>query len=250
MAYSLPKLYAVIAGAGPGTGAAIARKFAKRYTVVLLARSSETLLPLEKDIEERGGEALGITTDVTSVESVKSAFGTIDERLGKNSICAAAIFHASGKLARKPFLEQSEAEFSSPYNVNCKGGFYFSQAVLPRLLQATKEKVLHPPTLIFTGATASLKGSAMFASFAVGKFATRALAQSIAREFGPRGVHVSHAIIDGVIDLPSSANYLADAGPDAKINVEAIADTYWYLHTQQVSGFTHELEIRPFVEKW
>lgn len=81
----------------------------------------------------------------------------------------------------------------------------------------------HPPTLIFTGATASLKGSAMFSSFAVGKFATRAMAQSLAREFGPQGVHVSHAIIDGVIDLPTSANYLADAGPEAKIAPDTVS---------------------------
>jgi NAD(P)-dependent dehydrogenase (short-subunit alcohol dehydrogenase family) len=107
--------------------------------------------------------------------------------------------------------------------LNSKGGFFFSQAVLPRLITAAKAKVTHPPTLIFTGATASLKGSAMFASFAVGKFATRALVQSLSREFGPQGVHVSHAIIDGVIDLPGSANYLADAGPDAKINTETVS---------------------------
>lgn len=97
---------------------------------------------------------------------------------------------------------------------------------MPRLIRATKEKVPHPPTLIFTGATASLKGSAMFASFAVGKFATRAMAQSLAREFGPQGVHVSHAIIDGVIDLPLSVNYLTDKGPEAKVAVDTVSVSF------------------------
>ncbi|RDW79473.1 7-alpha-hydroxysteroid dehydrogenase [Coleophoma cylindrospora] len=245
------RIYAVIAGAGPGTGAAVARKFAEAYPVVLLARRAESYDKLVKEINESGGSAVGIATDVANADSVKAAFQTIDEKFGKDASCASAVFNASGKLALKPFLELTEAEFENPYNVNCKGGFYFSQAVLPRLLKGTSQSELkHPPTLLFTGATASLKSSAKFSSFAVAKFATRALAQSLAREFGPRGVHVGHVVIDGVIDLPTSKEYLKDAGPDAKIDPASIADTYWYLHTQPRSGFTHELEVRPFVEKW
>jgi NAD(P)-dependent dehydrogenase (short-subunit alcohol dehydrogenase family) len=95
--------------------------------------------------------------------------------------------------------------------------------VLPRLLKATETHPTHPPTLIFTGATASLKASANFSSFAVSKFATRALAQSLTREFGPKGIHVAHAIIDGIIDTPGTADYMKDAGPDAKIDPDTVS---------------------------
>jgi NAD(P)-dependent dehydrogenase (short-subunit alcohol dehydrogenase family) len=107
---------------------------------------------------------------------------------------------------------------------NSKGGFYFSQAILPCLLKGADQSPKHPPTLLFTGATASLRNSAFFSSFAVGKFATRALVQSLAREFGPKGVHAGHVIIDGVIDLLESKEYLKDAGPDAKISPASVSD--------------------------
>lgn len=108
-----------------------------------------------------------------------------------------------------------------------KGAFLFSQATLPLLLKAVESSsgAKYPPTLIFTGATASLKGSAQMASFATGKFALRALAQSLAREFAPKGVHVAHAVIDGVIDIPRTKEWMKDAGPDAKISAEAVRTT-------------------------
>lgn len=128
-----------------------------------------------------------------------------------------------------------------------RGGFHFAQACLPLLLDATN--LQYPPTLIFTSATAAMKGSAMCSSFATGKFAMRALAQSLAREFGPKGVHTVHAIIDGVIDIERTKQYKFEH-EDAKIKPEAIADSYWYLHTQPRTCFTNELDIRPYIEKW
>ena len=104
-----------------------------------------------------------------------------------------------------------------------KGAFLFSQATLPLLLKGVDASSKYPPSLIFTGATASIKGSAMMSSFASGKFALRALSQSLAREFGPKGVHVSHAIIDGVIDIPLTKEWLKDAGPDAKISADGVS---------------------------
>ena len=102
-----------------------------------------------------------------------------------------------------------------------------------------------------TGATASLRGSAKFGDFAAGKFAVRALSQSLAREFGPQGVHVAHSIVDGVIDIPRTKTYNVNGGgPDSKIDPDAIADSYWYLHTQPRNHFTLELDTRPFVEKF
>lgn len=127
------------------------------------------------------------------------------------------------------------------------GAFHFSQAVVP-LLQSSTKISPHPPSLIFTGATASVKGSARFAAFATMKFALRAMAQSLAREFGPEGVHVAHAVIDGAIDIPAHKQW--DLGEDGKISPDAIADAYWWLSTQPKSAFTWEIDIRPGKEKW
>ncbi|KAF2842303.1 NAD(P)-binding protein [Patellaria atrata CBS 101060] len=244
------KLVAVVAGVGPGTGAAIARRFAAKYPIVLLARNPDNFKSLVSEINERGGKAIGISTDISSASSVQSAFGKIKEEFGNDVGLAAAVFNASGKFLKKPFLELTEEEYLSEYVVAGKGAFLFSQATLPLLLKSTERNPNHPPTLIFTGATASVKGSPQFSSFANGKFALRALSQSLAREFYPKGVHVAHAIIDGVIDIPKTKEWLKDAGPDAKINPDAIADSYWHLHTQPRSTFTQEIDIRPWVEKW
>lgn len=134
----------------------------------------------------------------------------------------AAIFNASGGFLRKPFLELPEDVFATSLNVSANGGFLFSQATLPLLLKGVEQKSEHPPSLIFTGATASVKANANMASFATGKWALRALSQSLAREFGPKGVHVSHAIIDGVIDIPRTKEYLKDLGPEAKLSADGV----------------------------
>ncbi|KIV86860.1 hypothetical protein, variant [Exophiala sideris] len=245
---SSQKAWAVVAGVGPGTGASVARRFAKQYSVALLARNPSNYEPLVKEIESAGGKAVGISTDCADGKSVKNAFEQLKKEMGGAPL-AAAIYNVGGRFIRKPFLELNEEEFESGWDANGRGGFHFSQAVLPLLLEALKGSPEHPPTLIFTSATAAMKGSALCSSFATGKFAMRALAQSLAREFGPKGVHVSHAIIDGVIDIERTKHYQFDH-PDAKIKPEAIADSYWYLHTQPRTCFTNELDIRPYIEKW
>jgi NAD(P)-dependent dehydrogenase (short-subunit alcohol dehydrogenase family) len=162
----------------------------------------------------------------------------------------AAVFNASGRFVRKPFLDLTEDEFFAGLDVSGRGAFLFSKAFLPLLLNSVNQSPTHPPTLIFTGATASVKANALMSSFTTGKFALRALSSSLAKEFGPKGVHVSHAIIDGVIDIPRTKEWMKDAGPDAKIAADGIADSYWNLHTQPRSAFTWEVDIRPYVEKW
>ncbi|KAH1427127.1 hypothetical protein KXV53_006854 [Aspergillus fumigatus] len=215
------KALAVIAGVGPGTGASIARRFAKAYSVVVLSRNPANFEPLVQEINSSGGQALGISADVTDSTSVKSAFEKIAQQYAGVPL-AAAVF-------------------------NPAGAFNFAKSALPLLLQA--QGLQHPPTLIFTGATASVKGSANFAAFATGKFALRALAQSLAREFGPKGVHVSHVIIDGVIDIPRTKAWTFEH-EDAKLDPDAIAESYWHLHTQPRTTFGFELDLRPYVEKW
>ncbi|KAE8419710.1 hypothetical protein BDV36DRAFT_307665 [Aspergillus pseudocaelatus] len=240
------KPFAIIAGVGPGTGASIARKFAQAYSVVLLARNPANFTPVVEEINANGGQATGISADLSDTNSVKSAFEKINQQYGGSTL-AAAVFNSGGGFVRKPFLELTEEEFVSGFESQGKGGFNFAQRTLPLLEKATG--LQHPPTLIFTGATASLKGSALFSAFASGKFALRALAQSLAREFGPKGVHVSHVIIDGVIDIPRTKAWTFEH-EDAKLDPGAIADSYWHLHTQPRTTWGFELDLRPYVEKW
>jgi len=241
--------YSIVAGVGAGTGRSVALKFAKTYPVVLLARNPANFEPIVKEIKAGGGQAIGISTDTSSASSVKSAFEEINKEF-KGKKLAAAIFNVGGGFVRKPFLELTQEEYEGGFKSNGLGIYLFAQATLPLLLDSV-ESSPHPPSLILTGATASLRGSATSASFASGKFALRATGQSLAREFGPKGVHVAHAIIDGVIDIPRTHDWPVNGGvPDGKISADAIADSYWYLHTQPRSHFTQELDVRPYVEKF
>ncbi|KAF2808453.1 NAD(P)-binding protein [Mytilinidion resinicola] len=244
------KLVAIVAGVGPGTGAAVARKFAAAYPVVLLARNPENFESLAKEINGNGGKAIGISTDISDSKSVDAAFEKIEKEFGPGVSAAAAVFNASGRFVRKPFLELTEEDFTAGLDVSGKGAFLFSKATLPLLLKGVEQGSKYPPALIFTGATASIRGSAQMSSFASGKFALRALSQSLAREFGPKGVHVSHAIIDGVIDIPRTKEWLKDAPADAKLSADGIAEVYWQLHTQHRSTFAWEIDLRPYIEKW
>ncbi|KAM5434244.1 hypothetical protein MferCBS31731_006738 [Microsporum ferrugineum] len=213
------KAIAVIAGVGPGTGASIARRFSRTYPVALLARNPKNYEGVIEDITSSGGQAIGIRADVSNASDVKQAFADID-RAFPGSLLAAAIYNVGGGLTVKPFLELSEDDFTQG----------FKTTGLP-------------------GATASLKGSAKFSSFAAGKFSLRAVAQSVAREFGPQGIHVCHAVVDGVIDTERTS-HIQSGLSDAKLDPEAIAETYWHLHSQPRTTFTHEIDLRPCIEKW
>ncbi|ETS85021.1 hypothetical protein PFICI_03046 [Pestalotiopsis fici W106-1] len=238
--------FALVAGAGPGTGRSIALRFAKLYPTVLLARRRENFDGIVNEIEAAGGTALGITADVSDPAAVQAAFATIKKEM-PNSKLAAAVYNVNGGFAMKPFLDLKAEDLESSLDGTVRAGFTYAQHCLPLLLDAVSQAP-HPPSLIFTGATASLKASAQFASFAAGKFALRALTQSLAREFGPRGVHVAHVIIDGLIDTPRARGF---AGKDqVMISPDAIAESYWYLHTQDKSAFTQELDLRPHSEKF
>jgi NAD(P)-dependent dehydrogenase (short-subunit alcohol dehydrogenase family) len=215
-------------------------KFAKTYPVALLARNPANYESIVKEIKAAGGQAIGISTDVSSESSVKNAFAEIQKEF-KGKKLAAAIYNVGGRFVRKPFLELTLEEYEAGYEANgydlltlsidscadigCfrKGFFLFAQAVLPGLLESVPDSP-HPPSLIITGATASLRGSATMSSFASGKFALRATGQSLAREFGPKGVHVAHAIIDGVIDIPRTRDWPVNGGvEDGKISSDAVS---------------------------
>jgi len=241
---------AIVAGVGSGTGASVARRFATAYPVVLLARNPSSYEKLAEEINSSGGKAIGISTDLASPDSVKQAFQTIEEQF-KDAPVAAAIFNASGPFVRKPILEIGVDDLSKALDVSVKGAFVFSQHALPGLVKHAKDSsAKHPPALIYTGATASVKANAFMSAFTTPKFALRALATSIAKEYGPQGVHVSHAIIDGAIDIDRMKEYLKNHPAEASINPNDIAEAYWNLHTQTRRGFTFEIDIRPSLEKW
>jgi len=250
-----PKLYAIIAGAGSGTGASLARKFAQTYTTILIARKESTIGPLVSEINANphtSNRAIGLTADLSSATSLAAAFASLKAQLPPDALLAAAVFNASGGHARKPFLELTREEFTAGWEGNGLGLYNFAQLALPLLLQAVESgQTLYPPTLLLTGATASVRGSALFGSFAVGKFGVRALGQSLAREFHPKGVHVAHVIVDGGIDTPWGKERVVNGGAvDGKLSPDGMADTYWSLHTQPRSVFTQEIDMRPFIEKF
>ncbi|KAJ4190650.1 hypothetical protein NW759_016715 [Fusarium solani] len=240
--------YTIIAGAGSGTGRAAAIRFSKTYPVVLLARRPESYEDTVRDITQGGGRAIGIVADVTDVSSLNRAFDTVGQAL-PNFKLAAAVYNVNSGFMMKPFLELQPEEFQNSFGRTGDAFFNFAQRTLPLLREAVQDSP-HPPTLITTGATASVKASAGFAAFAAGRFAMRAFNQSLAREFGPQGIHVAHVVIDGLIDTPASKAWGTSDVAGSKIQPDAIAETYWHLHTQPRSAFTQEMDIRPFSEKF
>ncbi len=235
------KRVAVIMGVGTGLGSKIAQRFAREgFAIGLIARNADSLAQVEAQITEAGGVALSLPADVTDANTLATAFTHLRSQLGKPSVLvynAAQFLHAS-------LLDITPEKFEAMWKVNCLGAFLGVQQVLPDMLAQQQG------TIIFTGATASLRGSKGFAGMAVGKFGLRALAQSLAREFSPQGIHVAHVIIDGMIDTQRVRSMFPDANPSTFLSPDAIAETYWQLHQQDSSAWTLELDLRPSVEKF
>jgi NAD(P)-dependent dehydrogenase (short-subunit alcohol dehydrogenase family) len=232
---------AAILGIGPGLGAAVARRFAREgYTVALMARREESLAPMREEIEDEGGNALPVPADATDPASVASAFRRVRGELGDPEV----FVYNAGAFKMGGILDLSPEEFDACFKANCAGAFYAAQQVLPAMVEAGRG------TVLFTGATAALRGSARFSALAVGKFGLRALAQSMAREFGPQGIHVSHVVIDGQIDTPRVREMSPGREEHTMLSPDAIAETYWQLHSQDCSAWTLELDLRPSVERF
>ncbi|KAK6069259.1 short chain dehydrogenase [Seiridium cupressi] len=227
-------------------GRSIALRFGKTYPLVLLARKHESFDSIVTEINEAGGSARGIAADVSDSAALKAALESVGKEL-PGSRLAAAVLNVNAGFLMKPFLETKREDLETSLNGSAGALFSFAQNCMPLLLDSVSSSP-HPPSLIITGATASLKASANLSSFAAGRFALRALGQSLAREFGPQGVHVAHAIIDGLIDTPRVREHMSNVKEGTMISPEAIADSYWYLHTQHPSAFTQELDLRPHME--
>lgn len=232
------------AGASRGVGGALARRFAAEgHHVIIAGRTEAKVSALAAEVEAAGGSAEPARMDVTSDADQDALFALASKRGD-----VAAILYNAGNNAIIPF-EQLDAEtFEAFWRVGCFGGFLTAQRAIP-LLRAQGRG-----SLFFTGASGSLRGKANFAHFASMKAGLRMLAQSLAREFGPEGVHVAHFLIDGVIDgemvRTRFGDYLDQLGKDGGLSPDAIADAFWYVHNQPKSAWTHELDLRPFKENW
>ena len=234
---------AVIVGAGPGLGSALARNFAGHGLRVAAARrTADALSTLTVQL---GVDSRAYACDATSEQDVAKLFASVQADLGVPRL---VVFNA-GAFVRKGALETSVEEFERCWRVGCLGGFLVGREAVRSML-ASKRDGRHQGTLIFTGATASLRGGARFHNLAVPKFGLRALAQSMAREFQPLGIHVAHAIIDGQIESERSGYTTAERGEDAVLDPNAIAEAYYQLHRQPASAWTLELDLRPYAEKF
>lgn len=232
------------AGASQGVGGALSRKFASEGCHVIVAgRTEAKVSALADEVKSAGGSAEPFVVDVTSANDQDALF----EHAATKGELTAVLYNA-GNNAIIPF-EQLDAEtYEAFWRVGCLGAFLTAKRAIPVLKQQSEG------SLFFTGASGSLRGKSNFAHFASMKAGLRMLAQSLAREFGPAGVHVAHFIIDGVIDgdmvRSRFGEYLDQLGEDGGLSPEAIADAYWYVHTQPRSAWTHELDLRPFKENW
>lgn len=236
---------ALIIGAGDATGAAIAKRFARGgYAACLTRRSADKLESLVEAIRAEGGEAHGFAADARKEEDVEALVERIEREVGPIEVM---VFNIGANVPAS-ILDETARKYFKIWEMACFSAFLSGREVAKRMV------VRQRGTIIFTGATASLRGSANFAAFSGAKHALRALAQSMARELQPRNIHVAHVVIDGAIDT----NFIRESFPeryalkdeDGILNPDHIAENYWHLHTQPRDAWTHELDLRPWTERW
>ena len=236
---------AVVAGVGAerGLGAAICRRFAlEGYNVLIGGRTPAKIEAVAAGIEHAGGHATPVVTDVTSEADITALF---DLAMDGDQPADVAVYNA-GNNRLLDFRDLPAATFEDFWRVGCFGGFLFGREAARRLVP------LGRGTVLFTGASASLRGKPGFAHFAAAKAGLRAISQSMAREYGPLGIHVAHVVVDGGIAgerlLTARPHLLQERGADGLLGIEAIAEMYWQLHRQPRSAWTQEIDLRPFKE--
>ena len=230
---------AIVFGVGPGLGWALARRFAAaNMEVAAVARDKAKLNSLIRS--EGSHDIRSYAADVSSGDDVLRVFDGVDRDLGEPDL---VVFNA-GAFQKANVLDIDSADFERCWRIGCLGGLLVAQAAARRMVKRGHG------TIIFTGATAALRGSAGFANLAVPKFGLRALAQSMARELGPQGVHVGFVIIDGQIESERYRHLVEERGEDSLLAPDAIAELYLQLHRQPRSAWSHEIDVRPWSEKF
>jgi NAD(P)-dependent dehydrogenase (short-subunit alcohol dehydrogenase family) len=240
---------AILVGAGDAIGAAVARRFAEGgYTVCICRREAAKSQGLVDELKAKGHSIHAFSVDARQEAEVQKLFAEVEQSIGPIEVC---LFNA-GSNVNKPLIETTEKLFFKAWELACYAGF---------LVGREAARVMVPRgrgTIFFTGATASLRGGQGFAAFSAAKFGLRGVAQAMARELGPKNIHVVHLIIDAGVDSEAihqrmkAANGVdaSDIPPDSLTKTSSIAEAYWFAHQQTRDGWTHELDLRPSVEKW
>lgn len=235
----------LVIGAGDATGSAIAKRFAREgYIACVTRRSADKLEPLVKEIRDAGGQAHGFGSDARKEDEMVSLIEHIESQIAPIEV---AVFNI-GANVRFGITETTARVYFKVWEMACFAGFLMGRETAKRMLPRGRG------TILFTGATASLRGREGFAAFAGAKHGLRALAQSMARELWPQGIHVAHPIIDGAIDTDFIRSNFPERyalkEQNGIVSPEAIADAYWAMHQQPRTAWTHETELRPWLENW
>jgi NAD(P)-dependent dehydrogenase (short-subunit alcohol dehydrogenase family) len=236
---------AIVIGAGDATGGAIARVFAKSGLVAVpVRRSADGLVPLVERIEAEGGRAVAMPCDARDEDAMTALFARVEAEIGPIEV---AVFNIGANVP-SPLLDETARKYRKIWELTALAGFLTGREAARHMLPRGRG------TILFTGATASMRGGAGFAAFAGGKHALRALAQSMAREFGPQGLHVAHVVVDGAIDTAFIRDNFPDRyaakAEDGILDPDHIAAAYAMLHAQPRDAWTHELDLRPWTEKF
>jgi len=231
---------AAVVGVGAGLGAALARRFAQEYRVALVARSDDFTRTLADEIRSAGGVALAVQSDATIPAQVSAAYERIRRELGAPE----ALLYNGGRRPFGTLLETTPEVFEETWRVHALGAFLWAREVVPEMLAR------HRGAILITGATAGVKPSPNSAAFGPAKFAVRGLAQVLSRDLHPQGIHVAYVNVDGAIDMPLIRQFLPQLKDEDLLKPSAIADAFWFLAHQDPSAWSHELDVRPFKEKF
>ena len=234
---------AIVIGAGDATGGAIAAAFAREGLVAVpVRRTAEALAPLAARIAAEGGRCLPVGADARNEAEMVALFDRVEVEIGPVEV---VVFNI-GANSPMSILDETERRYRKIWELCALGGFLSGREAARRMVPRGRG------TILFTGATASVRGGAGFAAFAGGKHALRALSQSMARELGPKGVHVAHVVIDGAIDTDFIRSNFPERyalkDEDGILNPEHIAASFVMLHRQPRDAWTHELDLRPWIE--